>query len=109
MITCYKCHDGKKAPNACTACHTEKAVPEDHKAPDWLVIHSQKQKQDPLYCEKCHGWVKGYCTECHQRKPKSHAGKWRTTHRDRVASAGMQNCVQCHREDFCVRCHGIMP
>ena len=108
MITCYKCHDGKKAPNTCTACHTEKAVPEDHKASDWLVIHSQKQKQDPLYCEKCHGWVKGYCTECHQRKPKSHAGKWRTTHKDRIAAVGVQNCVQCHRADFCIRCHGIM-
>jgi hypothetical protein len=109
MTVCYKCHDGKKASNACSACHTEKAVPEDHKAADWLVIHSDVQKQDPAYCDKCHGWVKGYCTECHQRRPKSHAGLWRTNHRNRIAEVGMRNCLQCHNEQFCIRCHGIMP
>lgn len=109
MTVCYKCHDGKKAPNSCATCHTEKALPQDHKAEDWLIIHSQVQKQDPAYCEKCHGWVKGYCTECHQRKPKSHVGLWRTNHRDRIAALGMTNCRACHNDQFCIRCHGIMP
>lgn len=109
MITCYKCHDGKKASNSCTACHTEKALPEDHKAADWYKVHGPLQAQDPAYCDKCHGWVKGYCTECHQRRPKSHAGLWRTVHKDRVIAVGKANCVQCHRDDFCIRCHGMVP
>lgn len=109
MTICYKCHDGKVAKNSCSACHTDKNTPEDHRVADWLVIHSQAQKQDPANCEKCHGWVQDYCKECHQRKPRSHAGKWRTHHRDRIAALGMKNCLQCHNEQFCVRCHGIMP
>lgn len=109
MITCYKCHDGKKAPNQCTACHTEKSVPEDHRAADWLKTHRAKQLEDPAYCERCHGWVKGYCVECHQRRPKSHAGKWRTNHQVKISSDGKQGCAFCHRDDMCIRCHGITP
>jgi len=109
MITCYKCHDGKKAPNSCTACHTEKAVPEDHKSAEWTVVHSSVQQGDPSYCEKCHGWVKDYCSECHQRRPKSHMTKWRTNHQTKIAADGKLSCAKCHQNEMCIRCHGIIP
>jgi hypothetical protein len=109
MIVCYKCHDGKKASNSCSSCHTEKSVPEDHKSAEWPVVHSQVQQQDPTYCDNCHGWVKDYCSECHQRRPSSHADKWRTVHRDKIAAVGKNSCAHCHKDDFCVRCHGMIP
>lgn len=109
MIACYKCHDGKRAPNRCDACHTEKGVPDDHKAADWLMTHSDKQKQDPQYCVKCHGWVKDYCSECHQRRPRSHATKWRTNHQVKIASFGKGGCMHCHQDAMCIRCHGQVP
>ncbi len=109
MNVCYKCHDGKKAPNACSSCHTEKAVPEDHNQDDWLKVHSLKQKEDPEYCENCHGWVKDYCSECHQRKPSTHATKWRTNHKTRILADGKQGCNHCHNDDMCIRCHGLVP
>ncbi len=109
MIVCYKCHDGKKAPNRCTTCHTEKNVPENHLTAEWPATHAEVQKQDPAYCEKCHGWVKDYCTECHQRRPKSHDTKWRSNHRTIVAERGKAGCMFCHKDEFCVRCHGLIP
>jgi hypothetical protein len=105
MVTCLKCHNGKKATNKCTACHKEKIYPVSHRAKNWLQIHSQKQKE--INCKRCHGWVKKFCSTCHKSKPASHKGYWRTTHRLRVAQR--RNCEACHQPSFCVRCHGEVP
>lgn len=107
MIGCYRCHDGKKAPNSCSICHTEKSLPDDHRSPDWLNIHSQVQRADPDYCVRCHGWVKDYCNECHQRKPRSHLTGWpgwRAKHQVYILSDEKRGCSQCHGE-VCVSCH----
>lgn len=107
MISCYRCHDGKKAPNSCSACHTEKALPDDHRSPNWLKVHSQIQQTKPDYCFDCHGWVKDYCAECHQRKPRSHFTEWpgwRAKHQALILSEESQGCKQCHG-DICVSCH----
>lgn len=106
MIGCYRCHDGKKAPNSCSACHTEKALPDDHKSADWLKIHGQAQAANPDYCVECHGWVEDYCKECHQRKPRSHmTSDWRAHHQVLILSEDKRSgCRQCHGE-MCVSCH----
>lgn len=104
MAGCLKCHDGKRAKNACTICHTEKTAPDTHKAADWTVIHPQKRSAE---CEKCHAWVKDWCADCHARRPRSHVNDWRATHGDAVAKH--RSCEACHGAPFCTRCHGEVP
>ncbi len=106
METCYECHDGKKATNKCDACHTEKAYPASHKAADWFKVHGARSKTEN--CARCHAWRPDWCAQCHQKKPPSHVGRWRTNHKFKV-SPDRKNCLACHQVAFCVRCHGIMP
>lgn len=109
MVGCYRCHDGKKAPNSCGACHTEKALPEDHRQADWLDAHSAKHDTDPKYCDECHGWVADYCTECHSRKPRSHlVERWKSKHQNMKATDRWTGCGQCHG-DKCDSCHAKNP
>jgi hypothetical protein len=105
MVGCYKCHDGNKAPNQCSSCHTEKALPQDHKAADWLAQHSAIQAQDPSYCEGCHGWVTDYCNECHKRKPRSHIEGWHANHQSLITSTKKEGCAKCHGAERCQSCH----
>ncbi len=105
MVACLECHDGERATNKCEDCHKRKSFPVSHKAKDWLVIHSEKSKE--IDCKECHGWVPDYCKDCHQRKPVSHAGRWRTFHKLKVAEN--RNCEVCHQDSFCVKCHGEVP
>ncbi|MBI5231460.1 MAG: hypothetical protein HY876_04760 [Coriobacteriales bacterium] len=105
MATCLECHDGKQAKDACSTCHTEKSAPKTHTARDWVIVHSQKAMTTD--CAKCHGWTEDWCAECHSRRPRSHAGRWRTTHREKVESR--RNCEACHAAGFCVKCHGEVP
>ena len=105
MVKCLKCHDGEQAKNACTTCHTEKAAPEGHQDPEWVIIHPQKQRE--IDCAECHGWTEDWCVECHTRRPGSHGEKWRSTHRLSVEER--RNCEACHEADFCITCHGEVP
>ena len=43
MSGCLRCHDGDKAKNACSACHTQKAAPATHRRPDWLAVHGAQK------------------------------------------------------------------
>lgn len=105
MEACLECHDGERAKNACTTCHTDKAAPEGHQAKDWVVVHALRQSEED--CESCHAWTDDWCVECHTRKPGSHGTKWRSAHP--VAVENRRNCEACHQGDFCVRCHGEVP
>jgi len=107
MATCLKCHNGRKADNQCKSCHKKKSYPASHRSEEWLVVHSQKEEEKSEDCVKCHGWVKDYCRNCHERKPASHAVRWRTLHPLKVASN--RNCSQCHKDKFCITCHGEIP
>ena len=105
MAGCLKCHDGHTAKNSCSACHTEKALPANHRAADWVVVHPTKQKE--IDCAKCHGWTKDWCAQCHTTRPRSHTKTWRTAHGAAVAKH--RNCDVCHKPAFCIRCHGTFP
>lgn len=105
MITCLSCHNGKRASNKCEDCHKKKSFPVSHRAQDWLIIHNEKTEE--VDCKQCHGWIPDYCQDCHQKKPVSHAGRWRTFHRLKVAKH--RNCETCHKDPFCIRCHGEVP
>jgi hypothetical protein len=105
LAACLTCHDGKVAKNACGTCHTATAAPASHGAKDWVFVHARRQQGGD--CAKCHEWRADWCAECHSRRPRSHAGKWRTIHGDRVEAH--RNCEACHDGAFCIRCHGDVP
>ncbi len=105
MEACLVCHDGVKARSGCTACHTGKAAPANHKAKDWVIVHPDKEASED--CVKCHGWTEKWCSECHSRRPTSHAKNWRSKHGDAVQKR--RNCEACHKAEFCVKCHGEVP
>jgi hypothetical protein len=104
MQTCLNaCHDGVRATNQCQKCHTQKQVPESHKAKDWLEVHSQKT--ETVNCGSCHAWSPNYCRDCHLKRPASHAGNWKQLHAVRAQARGTKGCMFCHQADFCKKCH----
>jgi len=105
MSGCLRCHNGDTAKDSCTACHTEKAAPESHQAADWTVVHGEKAA-DPE-CNSCHKWTEDWCVDCHARRPRSHGDDWRASHGAQVAKR--RSCEACHKGEFCVRCHGVVP
>jgi hypothetical protein len=105
MATCLTCHNGRQAKNACSTCHTNKALPDNHRAADWVVIHPQMQ--DKVDCKQCHAWTSNWCAECHSRRPRSHGVDWRAKHGLKVQTR--RNCEVCHQAAFCIRCHGENP
>lgn len=105
MVECLRCHDGDTAQDACTACHTEKAAPENHAAEDWVIVHAERAT-DPE-CTDCHKWAEDWCADCHSKRPQSHGSDWRAVHGDRILIH--RSCEACHEGAFCVPCHGEIP
>jgi len=105
MATCLTCHDGKQAKSACSTCHTNKRIPENHRQTDWIVIHPQMQSK--VDCTQCHQWTENWCAQCHSRRPRSHTADWRSKHALQVKMH--RNCEACHTSAFCIRCHGVLP
>lgn len=105
MTGCLKCHNGDRAKNSCSACHTEKAAPASHRAKNWLVVHRLKTVNGG--CIRCHKWAKNWCAECHSHRPRSHVLNWRAAHGRQVAKH--RGCEACHQGAFCIRCHGEVP
>jgi len=100
------CHNGKKATDKCDACHTDKPLPESHKAPNWYEVHGSLANK--IDCKKCHAYTENYCKTCHLRRPASHTDVWKSTHKYK-AKERRQNCYACHQDSFCLRCHGTVP
>jgi len=125
--TCLQCHDPSrqitsryglvikhaehaKRNKSCVSCHRWVAHP-DKEASQATLMMAQ--------CFNCHGKpeqpkASGECVVCHVKdmdlKPPTHkTGKWQTAH-GQVAKADRQQCVMCHRQEFCNNCHGVeMP
>ena len=109
MEFCYdNCHNGKDAPDKCDACHTNKPLPESHKAKDWYQIHGKLAEKEN--CAACHQWrEENFCKACHKIRPRSHTPKvWKSTHKER-AKVNKEGCKACHTNDFCLECHGVLP
>ncbi|HEY3375392.1 MAG TPA: hypothetical protein VGK02_10045 [Candidatus Aquicultor sp.] len=114
MELCLSCHGGgsNTAPTlTCKKCHTEKAVPSNHKKDNWFAMHgtiAKDPKNPDEQCRRCHGWTTDFCNACHAgKRPSTHYGgeKWRSFHAIR-AKADKTGCFVCHNEkSFCQRCH----
>lgn len=104
METCVRqCHDGDKASDKCTDCHTRKKTPTSHAGKDWLQVHGKQSEQ--VDCGSCHDWTPGYCGDCHSKRPASHVGNWKEGHGPH-AKKRQDGCLVCHGgKKFCDRCH----
>jgi len=104
MQTCLSlCHNGVKATNQCSKCHTQKIVPPSHLAKNWLDIHPTMTTT--INCAQCHAWAPNYCRECHSHRPPSHVGNWKQLHGARATARGTKGCLFCHGAAFCAKCH----
>jgi nitrate/TMAO reductase-like tetraheme cytochrome c subunit len=113
MGACMGCHDGRKAPSACAACHKELDIPEDHKPADWAYNHGGGARRDIQYCVYCHAvlldvarpgepltlmqGVRGnpFCVECHIQLPVTHTPDFKLKHKFR-ADQNLEGCLVCH-------------
>ena len=104
METCLEqCHDGDTASSECIDCHTRKQTPESHLEEDWLQVHGEMAESED--CGACHDWTPGYCADCHEKRPASHVGNWKTGHAESARVRG-EGCTVCHGgEEFCKQCH----
>lgn len=98
-----QCHDGDTASNECVDCHTRKQTPASHEREDWLQTHGAAAAFED--CDSCHDWTPGYCAECHEKRPASHVGNWKSGHAESARLRG-DGCTVCHGgEEFCKQCH----
>ncbi len=105
MEGCYRCHNGRRATNECTACHTEKGVPPSHRD-RWVLEHGEDALADKGPCMDCHSKPKDFCNTCHGVKPPSHVADFGVTH-SLQAKQNKAACLECHDEKgVCAKCHG---
>lgn len=104
METCLDvCHDGETASDECVDCHTRKHTPESHGLPDWLQVHGEAAETED--CGQCHDWTPEFCARCHEQRPASHVGNWKTGHAGPARQRG-DGCLVCHGgQEFCDECH----
>jgi len=92
-------------------CHTRQLCANCHKysrppshGPKWLKNHATK---NTAACDACHG--KSSCDTCHRKgssKPTSHDATWPKTH-GKAAKTDRKECLMCHENRYCVKCHGL--
>lgn len=124
MPQCLECHDGSKAPEACTTCHlgdrdgrVRTSYPEGKLIPTgtlrgdahdlrFRTEHARVAANDESYCASCH--VRSFCVDCHDgvAKPMDfHGGDYQRMHAI-DARRGTPDCGACHRrQTFCTGCH----
>lgn len=108
MDVCYMCHDGKKAPNACSTCHINPPDQKQAHPVNALENHGKLARDRVEDCRRCHSERSGFCENCHSKPPASHQlATWRYTHKTVVAARGRETCLGCHKEDFCKKCHQV--
>lgn len=58
MDTCMRCHEARKAPLDCKACHRTSMLPQTHKSKEFKYVnHGQMAAGDLKSCDKCHSFM----------------------------------------------------
>ena len=111
MGTCFKCHDGKRAPNDCSTCHVVlgQRSPTTFR-PEWVEAHRENIRQSGSLCKRCHG--SDFCDNCHHAADP-HPANWMSEHPAGFRRAP-QRCPICHALPgesgtlrFCEDCHAL--
>jgi len=104
METCRECHDGKKAPDACSTCHVTLGLRAPSTFdPQWVDAHKLDVQQNSDSCKRCH--PQDFCNNCHT-SAKPHKGDWISIH-DKEAQKNPGKCQVCHKERYCTDCHDL--
>jgi len=117
---CQGCHTERQ----CQDCHDGRLRPRNIHPGDWLSAHAIASKQGND-CSSCHR-LQSFCLSCHERVGLSSSGAaaamrqrgsfhpsatvWTTgprgpRHHAVAARRNLSECVSCHQERDCVRCH----
>jgi nitrate/TMAO reductase-like tetraheme cytochrome c subunit len=108
MDVCYMCHDGSKAPNACSTCHVNPPSEQEAHPLSALENHGKLALERPEDCYRCHSAASNFCKDCHSRPPATHQLlDWRYTHQPVVEARGRESCLGCHTEEYCQKCHKV--
>lgn len=122
---CGACHKQ----SFCVDCHDGAAKPMDFHGNDYVLLHAMDARRATLDCDACHR-SQTFCTGCHSRSGVSsdpgggseyarepaarrfHPDGWAAMglrgqdHHSFQAQRNIKQCAACHREQFCVGCHG---
>lgn len=122
---CSSCH--KK--NFCVDCHDGVVKPMDFHGNDYVALHAIEARRGSPDCQACHR-QQTFCTGCHARSGVSsdvrsgsefssadpasrfHPPGWvefgtrGANHHSFQAQRNIKQCAACHREQFCIGCHG---
>jgi hypothetical protein len=125
---CLACH----AEASCLRCHDGTAKPRSVHPGDWMAVHPVPARMDEPRCDSCHR-RQTFCVACHERvgigsnadlpfrQPAARVhppdAVWvgipgpggRATvgpgHHAVQAARNISQCVSCHREEECLKCH----
>lgn len=126
---CKSCHTESE----CAKCHTGHIKPLTIHAADYILTHPPEARRDDPQCSKCHR-LQTFCRDCHLRSGVTTAVNTGFGFRDAENAGGMANfhsptfkgdvtspdhhmyearrnlrqCVGCHQESDCVRCHATL-
>jgi len=128
---CANCHTR----SFCVDCHQGVVKPIDIHGGDYIHLHTIDARRSSTNCQACHR-VQTFCVGCHARSGVSDDGRtseyqlpsktpgatntfhptgWWTTmdkdmrsglHHSFQAERSAATCASCHREGFCIGCHG---
>lgn len=119
---CEGCHTERE----CQSCHDGRLRPRDIHPADWHSAHAIAAKQGEN-CSSCHR-LQSFCLSCHQRvgivssgAPRALSARgnvhppasiWTTgprgaNHHGVAAKRNLTECVSCHQERDCIRCHAV--
>ncbi len=93
---------------SCDSCHLSDAHPSNARPERSLsmgvCVECHTSRSAPLECASCH--TTGYVRDDLLRGPfaVTHGVNWEQTH----GLGDLRQCVVCHQEDTCVKCHGVV-
>ncbi|MEZ4466560.1 MAG: hypothetical protein R3F43_19455 [bacterium] len=125
--SCEACH----GPSDCQACHAGRIRPVDLHPADFIATHGPAARRDDPVCSTCHR-AATFCVGCHAQSGLAQSAGPRSFGRDArdrqafhppgfggqlgdvpgpahhryAARRSLTECVSCHLERDCVRCHG---
>ncbi len=122
---CHECHPKRD----CLRCHAGHQRPIDIHPADYLLLHRQEARALSRDCSLCHR-SESFCQDCHLQAGAHMGGSTSTPswsgqgyhpegfvdllggtpgplHHRYAARRNLRECVSCHREADCIRCHGL--
>ncbi|MFK9090214.1 cytochrome c3 family protein [Bacillus salipaludis] len=106
MDTCMECHEVRKAPLECKACHETTMVPKNHKTEEFKTGgHGKIQPSELKKCEQCHSYMSSEGSDLFKEDP-SYTKFLKNENTD---SNNVTVSQYAKTNTFCKDCHGQKP